>query len=52
MKSIFIFGSSVASVGIPEDIQKAGIQVLTALAAWALTAIAEKIRKRWNKPKH
>jgi hypothetical protein len=52
MKGIFIFSSSALSVGIPEDIERAGIQVLTALAAWLLTAIAEKIRKRWNKPKH
>jgi hypothetical protein len=51
MKGLFIFGSSAVSVGIPEDIERAGIQVITALIAWALTAIAEKIRKRFAKPK-
>lgn len=48
MRSDFlIFGTATAAGGIPEDIQRGFVQVITALVVWGLT----KLFDRWQEAK-
>lgn len=46
IKNLLIIGGTAASGGIPEDIQRGIVQVVTALILWGLTRLFDKFKPK------
>jgi len=46
VKNLTVIGASTVSGGIPEDIQKGIVQVVTALIAWLVTKLLDRLGKK------
>ena len=45
-KDITVISASTISGGIPDDLQKGIVQIVTALVAWLVTKLVDKIGKK------